>query len=476
MKPLMRYNRPVGLEMFVLKNADYNYCIFDEHDRHICSRTCEECRNWAIRDYEKKLKHGQHIDCIVYGGCTALNKKFGRKKRTEYGRVIWFRKNGKTTFAQVDDYEIDYDRPKPEVSFYAWEQFKINRDEQIHIRKTAEWWREQTWKQMKSMKLTTFYSGQTNKGDKVLLYESELGTDLQHADVRTVYPEYALSYLAEFLRHPGIEILQKSGFFNIVEEKIAGKGCKYINWNGTDLKSVLRSSKGEIKHMRDKCYSIYDIERWKMLKNSIPDVSIQEFEKLSTSYYIESSLRTLEQAELNNRNTITFCIRNNIRLNDYADYIEDCIKLERDVGERRIARPRDFQNVHQRLADLVKVHLTEIQKKQFTVNEKKISAMEEPYISGDYMIRPAEDSMELNKESEALNHCVRKYTPRVVNGSCAILFIRELQNPDKPFYTLELNPMRKIVQVRGKNNCSTTPEVDAFLKDWRKEYGIQANS
>ena len=81
------------------------------------------------------------------------------------------------------------------------------------------------------------------------------------------------------------------------------------------------------------------------------------------------------------------------------------------------------------------------------------------------MIRPAKSTNELMKEGKELCHCVASYAKSVAQGTTNILFIRKIDEPDKPFYTLEFKS-GKILQNRGYKNKLQTPEVLAFEAKW----------
>lgn len=53
-----------------------------------------------------------------------------------------------------------------------------------------------------------------------------------------------------------------------------------------------------------------------------------------------------------------------------------------------------------------------------------------------------------------------------MEGDTDILFIRNCQEPDKPFYTLEYKN-GNIVQCRTYHNKERTPEVANFLDKWK---------
>lgn len=83
------------------------------------------------------------------------------------------------------------------------------------------------------------------------------------------------------------------------------------------------------------------------------------------------------------------------------------------------------------------------------------------------IIRPAEAPEELEHEGEILHHCVGNYKNKHAEGKSAIFFIRREIDPDKPWFTLELNLKEMtVIQNRGKGNCAKTAQVQAFEDKW----------
>ena len=83
------------------------------------------------------------------------------------------------------------------------------------------------------------------------------------------------------------------------------------------------------------------------------------------------------------------------------------------------------------------------------------------------LIRPCQTEAELIREGKDLHHCVATYAKRHAEGKTAILFIRQVTEPDQPFFTLEFDEKaKKVRQNRGLRNCDRTPEVKAFEKAW----------
>ncbi len=83
------------------------------------------------------------------------------------------------------------------------------------------------------------------------------------------------------------------------------------------------------------------------------------------------------------------------------------------------------------------------------------------------LIRPPTQERELLMEGKVLNHCVASYAKRHAQGDTTILFIRRVEDPDVPFYTLELSKDgERVIQNHGRRNCLQTPEIKAFEERW----------
>ena len=89
------------------------------------------------------------------------------------------------------------------------------------------------------------------------------------------------------------------------------------------------------------------------------------------------------------------------------------------------------------------------------------------YKSKTLLIRPAADPAELKREGARLHHCVGGYAERMATRQTQIYFIRKTDEPDKPYFTLELRG-KTIIQCRTLHNRSydTEKEVKEFALTW----------
>lgn len=78
-------------------------------------------------------------------------------------------------------------------------------------------------------------------------------------------------------------------------------------------------------------------------------------------------------------------------------------------------------------------------------------------------------TQEIVAEGQKLHHCVGRYAEQMAEGDCAILFLRQEQEVETPYYTVEVQG-NNIIQVRGAHNCAPTPEVKKFLNAWEEKH------
>lgn len=89
------------------------------------------------------------------------------------------------------------------------------------------------------------------------------------------------------------------------------------------------------------------------------------------------------------------------------------------------------------------------------------------FTCGGLSIHPAETEIEMIDEGRELHHCVATYAKRHASGKTAIFFIRHINEPDKPYFTLEFNFDRMcVIQNRGLRNCERTQEIQDFEEKW----------
>lgn len=154
---------------------------------------------------------------------------------------------------------------------------------------------------------------------------------------------------------------------------------------------------------------------------------------------------------------------------DYKDYIENATLLEYDLSNLEVLYPKKFKQAHDLASDIVNdKNFSEGELPQIARQYEKYSNLYS-YEDKDFCIMPPRRHNDLKNEGKTLCHCVATYAKKVATEKTIILFVRKTNEKEKPYFTLELNPVTlRIEQCRGFENCSYPNEVKKFIDKWYK--------
>lgn len=157
-------------------------------------------------------------------------------------------------------------------------------------------------------------------------------------------------------------------------------------------------------------------------------------------------------------------IKNKVNFKYYLDYLS----LLKDLGiqlDENLITPKDLEKAHDNAVELLNQMKREVNEKLY---EKRLKAIlkYETFV-GDCAFLVPKDLNELVAEGKALHHCVggSNYIDGHKRGKTTIVFIRQKEAIEKPFYTLELKN-ESIIQLRGKHNQVAPPEVKEAADSW----------
>lgn len=172
---------------------------------------------------------------------------------------------------------------------------------------------------------------------------------------------------------------------------------------------------------------------------------------------------------------------------DWLDYLNWCKELKYDLNNMFFYFPKNFKKVHDRTAaeyqalqdkkaaekkrredERIKRE-AEVMKKLLEEMLKENAGIDNAFlIKGKGLIlRVPRDTQEIKNEGAALHHCVGTYVDRVAKGQTHIFFVRRVEEPDTPYFTMEYNNGR-VIQCRGNHNCGMPASVKAFVAAFEK--------
>lgn len=486
--PFKVIKQPKDLADYILKYcARETYLVFDrKKDICVCTRCQSKKKISRMNDGDYLQHNAKHFcyDCRTDAICKEY--RYGRKNITDYGRILFLTKRGNTTYGQLDEYIINYDKLMiPSVSTWTSAQYKFSQKEQLGYKHHQTYYYGDHWTQMKEIKIPALpvgIYGYVKKFEDTYLYSnSTYGTDLKYANLNMRRfgaklldeAEYTIKYIDIFLKYKSVELLEKSGFENVVGDRVSRRyGRSAVYWRGKTLRKILRMNNAEIKEARRLQLGLYDLMNYRDTKKEFPGYDVEDtlqLHKKMPSYDWDKTKKEISrwvpiskvEKYLLNQGRMTF--------NDYRDYLDECNRLGFDMKNKKVLFPANLAEAHEETSTRIRVEADKMARENFARFEKEITSMEGPYEFGEYLIRPAANPEELHKESQALHHCVRTYVNKVGRGDSAILFIRKKEEPDKPLFTLELDKDRSIVQCRGKHNCTYPEDVADFIEHWKKD-------
>lgn len=172
---------------------------------------------------------------------------------------------------------------------------------------------------------------------------------------------------------------------------------------------------------------------------------------------------------------------------DWLDYLNWCKELKYDLNNMFFYFPKNFKKVHDRTAaeyqalqdkkaaekkrredERIKRE-AEVMKKLLEEMLKENAGIDNAFlIKGKGLIlRVPRDTQEIKNEGAALHHCVGTYVDRVAKGQTHIFFVRRVEEPDTPYFTMEYNNGR-VIQCRENHNCGMPASVKAFVAAFEK--------
>lgn len=139
----------------------------------------------------------------------------------------------------------------------------------------------------------------------------------------------------------------------------------------------------------------------------------------------------------------------------------------------------DIIRLHNRLAEQLQTQegLMRIERVKVTFLKLQEKRREDfNYEDDRYLIRVPESLKEIREEGFILSHCVASYMERHGLGKTDILFLREKGNPDKPFFTIQVQN-GKVVQIHGSHNrwLGCSPKAIPFVYEWIQLKGLSCD-
>ncbi len=469
-----------------------HYIIYKKISKKIAECYCTHCHDWFNAPVLNKM-HGETGKCPECGyDITYLAEGYGRKRIYAKRNFVRFKSISDTEVIAIainvrghfmnpscticinnEDVALDYDygicnlyyftkgravRFKPEYNYVSGSCSWIETDamrEPIFEHNYMGMWADNNYTIMEKDMDVLRHSFL-----KYIVKLSENNDNLSSECTRTI-DRYYLKYLALCSQRPNAEYLMSAGFSYIIDAYVSGTGLYglRINWRSDNLNKMLGLAKNDIKLLRD--HTIQDISRYKDLKKYFNNRASADQLIKCVELGVDKIKYICENTGLSLRNVLDYADnsaysnRNHSRLRDWADYIEQCVKLEYNLNDTAISKPKNLNDAHERLNEIISYKEDELQNKMTAKRYKELQKLcFEDKKLGLKIVIP-KTVFDIVNEGKRQNHCVGGYAKRHAAGELSIVFLRSIRKPDVPYYTMEISKEGTIVQCRGYRNNRT---------------------
>ena len=293
---------------------------------------------------------------------------------------------------------------------------------------------------------------------------------------------YPVTYLRLYQRYPNVENLIMNGLGGYVN-KLIQSSMSYTqttptlkNFKGLKLKKakpneILGISKEELRCIKQNEWESSKIDLY--VHTHTQGVTLQNIDRIVHKY--GSRIEPLIGTGADIPKTMRYIEKQNKNLEDAGtyynrvQYIVDYWNMLRKNGhyttDTDILYPQNLVKSHNDEQRIMQIAATKELAKDFKKQYNKLKKY--CFTCGGLSIHPAETEIEMIDEGRELHHCVATYAKRHASGQTAIFFIRHINEPDKPYFTLEFDFKNMCVrQNSGLRHCARTPEVQDFEEKW----------
>lgn len=303
-------------------------------------------------------------------------------------------------------------------------------------------------------------------------------------------------FLTKEKKYPAIEMTYKAGLYELAEDMVNKSWIlnTVLNNNSAgELAKILGIDKARmkrLKEMKGDIRALIWLQKEKELDTIFRDIDISTLSKA------ELEPETIERSKIGKYLSIEkICNYMNkqveIRLKgkykalvtvwrDWNDYVNMMEKMKMDCSKELLLKPKDLSIAHNEL--VARISMLD-SKKQIAEKEKKFKKAQKlmqsgelkkyEYSDGKYCIVAPNGIDEIFREGLTLKHCIHTcdiYFQRIDIRETYLLFLRRAEAPDKPWYTVEIEPGGNIRQKKSVLNEAYKDLDDAipFLQKWQK--------
>ena len=165
---------------------------------------------------------------------------------------------------------------------------------------------------------------------------------------------------------------------------------------------------------------------------------------------------------------------------EYGDYLDMAKKQKLNLRSDLFLFPKDLIHAHDECVLFEKTHEIEMKaagiREKFPDVEPVLREIREKYsyAAGAYQIIVPQKIEDIIREGRSLGHCIDttdRYFDRISQHISYLVFLRKAEEPDRSWYTLEIEPGGTVRQQRTTGNNQNREDTEAympFIREWQK--------
>jgi len=432
---------------------------------------CSVCNKESI-----PLKRPRHNENGVCRECRTkiVYKALGYSKNViDHCQFTYLQKTDNGFFIRIFSSSKDYskDIKAPEIKYHELRRYYIQGDKISYYHYGRFLNKEYRW--CNGVRSGGLYVGYFT--DKGAVYTRNIKAVLNG----TLYMSSALSeyikyvgnykidvedYLYKYYKHPSIEHFFKSGLFRIFDRILLTGQCIKL-YEGKRFYQRLGITKEHYNMLRAVDGNKETIILLRFIRENSLKIDLDQLQWIVTYNLQEQLMKVLKYTTVTK--ALNYLKKDDKedfkgRLNTWIDYLKMCIKLKYDLKNSMTLFPKELNRRHDEATLLwteTNIELCDAYLKA------RYKATNERYgfIFRDLSIIAPKNRVEILREGEALNHCVRTKVEDAALGETTILFVRKSDQVDKSYYTLEVSNQNTINQCRGYENAKQTEDIKELL-------------
>lgn len=274
-----------------------------------------------------------------------------------------------------------------------------------------------------------------------------------------------VTYLARYAKRPQLELLVKLGHTELIDQLLdfGRLNGRLVNWRAKSPHAFFRLSKPAYRLWTESGGALALLPLMQALPAGMPEEERKRILRAKSMgpELLAKLVRTADNRGVPVHRLLGY-LKSQQRAQLWLDYLNMGDKLKLDFSREDVLLPKDLRARHDNAMEQLQVEADRAMMKKYRTRKKSLYRQYAMEAAG-YCIRVPESAEEIRAEGVALQHCVGGYAARHMEGKVTILFLRSLNQPDKPLCTIEMNG-KNLVQIHGYKN-------DLGQQSPRKIYG-----